>query len=108
VANVKDILAVKKQTPHIEKFYFRKFNELESKQKYHNEVSNRFAALEDLDFDENINSDLETIKVNIKVSAREGKIIRNERSIRHGFMKDAKIIKSKTKLIFSGYRIDAK
>jgi hypothetical protein len=34
---------------HTERFNLKKLKEAESKEKYHVEVSNRFAALEDLD-----------------------------------------------------------
>jgi hypothetical protein len=33
----------------MERFNLRKLNEVEGKEKYHTEVSNRFAAFEDLD-----------------------------------------------------------
>jgi uncharacterized metal-binding protein YceD (DUF177 family) len=37
--------------------YLKKLNEVEGEEKYHVEVSNRFAALEDLDTVVEINSD---------------------------------------------------
>jgi hypothetical protein len=40
----------------IERFNLKKLNEIEGKKKYHVEVSNRFAALEDLDSEEEINN----------------------------------------------------
>jgi hypothetical protein len=48
-----------------------KLNEVDGKEKYRIEVSNRFAALEDLDAEMEINSAWETIRENIKISARE-------------------------------------
>jgi hypothetical protein len=42
-----------------------------SKEKYRVEVSNRLAALEDLDVEMDINSAWETIGKNINISARE-------------------------------------
>jgi hypothetical protein len=45
--------------------------EVEGKEQYHVEVSNRFAALEDLDSEVDINSASETIRENIKISAKE-------------------------------------
>jgi hypothetical protein len=39
--------------------------------KYQIEITNRFAALEDLDVDEDINRAWENIKENIKTSAKE-------------------------------------
>ena len=49
----------------------RKLNELEVKEQYQIEITNRFAALEDLDVDEDINRAWENIKENIKTSAKE-------------------------------------
>jgi hypothetical protein len=39
----------KSQRFHMERFNFKKLNEVEGKERYRAEVSNRFAALEDLD-----------------------------------------------------------
>jgi len=49
----------------------RKLNELEVKEQYQIEITNTFAALEDLDVDEDVNRDWENIKENIKTSAKE-------------------------------------
>jgi len=51
-------------------FNLRKLNELEVKEKYQIEIKNRFAALENLDFDEDVNRAWENIKENIKTSAK--------------------------------------
>jgi hypothetical protein len=51
VAKVREALAVSKQTTHtlcMEKFNLKKLNEVEGKEQYHAEISNRFAALENL------------------------------------------------------------
>jgi hypothetical protein len=67
VANVRERLAVSKRRSHgfhMERFNLLKLNEVESKEQYRVEVSNRFAALEDAKVD--INSDWETIRENIK------------------------------------------
>jgi hypothetical protein len=74
VAKVRERLAVNKQTSqrfHIERFNLKKLNKVEGKEEYHVEVSNRFAALEDLDTEVEINSARETIRDNIKISAKE-------------------------------------
>jgi 50S ribosomal subunit-associated GTPase HflX len=55
----------------MERFTLKKLNEVEGKGKYHIEVLNRFAALEDLDAEVEINSAWETIRENIKISAKE-------------------------------------
>jgi hypothetical protein len=46
-------------------------NDVEGKEQFRIEVSNRFAALEDLDTEVEINNAWETISENIKISARE-------------------------------------
>jgi hypothetical protein len=76
MAKVRERLAVNKQRMqgyHLERFNLKKLNEIEGKEKYHTEVSNtrRFAALEHLDADVEINSAWETIEENIKISAKE-------------------------------------
>jgi hypothetical protein len=74
VAKVTDRLAVNKQRTHRfhrERFNLKRLNEVEVKEKYRVEVSNRFAALEDLDAEVDINSFWETIRENIKFSAKE-------------------------------------
>ena len=45
--------------------------ELEVKEKYQIEIKNRFAALENLNVDEDVNRVWENIKENIKTSAKE-------------------------------------
>jgi hypothetical protein len=44
----------------MERFNLKKLNEVELKEKYHNEVSSRFAALEDFDAGVKIDSAWET------------------------------------------------
>jgi hypothetical protein len=53
----------------MERFNFKKLNEVEGKEQFRVEVSNRFAALEDAEVE--INSALETIRENINISAKE-------------------------------------
>jgi 50S ribosomal subunit-associated GTPase HflX len=52
-------------------FNLRKLNELEVRQQYHIEFTNRFAALKNLSNCEDINRAWENIKENIKTSANE-------------------------------------
>ena len=54
-----------------ERFNLRKLNELGVKKKYQMEIKNRFAALENLNGDENDNRDWENIKENSKTSAKD-------------------------------------
>jgi hypothetical protein len=56
---------------HMERFSLKKLNEVEGKKQFNVEVSNRFAALEDLDAEVESNSAWETIRENINISAKE-------------------------------------
>jgi hypothetical protein len=59
VAKVRERLAVNKQRLHrfhMDRFNLKKLNETEDKEQYRVEVSNRFAALEDLAADVEVNS----------------------------------------------------
>jgi hypothetical protein len=74
VANVWEILAVNRQKLHrlhIEKFNLKILNQAEGKKKYHVEVSNRFAAFKDSDAEMEVTTVQETIRENIKNSAKE-------------------------------------
>ena len=53
----------------------RKLKNLEVKKQYEIEITNRFAALENLSDSEGINKDWENIKENIKTSAKEGLVL---------------------------------
>jgi hypothetical protein len=52
-----------------ERFNLRKLNELEVRKQCQREISNRFAALENLSDSEDINRAWENVKENIKTSA---------------------------------------
>jgi hypothetical protein len=74
VPKVRERLAVNKQRLHrfhMERFNLKKLNKVEGKERYLIKVSNRFAALEDLDAEVEINRARETIRENIKISAKE-------------------------------------
>jgi hypothetical protein len=74
VANLRERLAVNKQRSHrfrMERLNLKELNKVEGKEKYHIEVSNRFAVLENLDTEVEINSAKENIRENIKISAKE-------------------------------------
>jgi len=74
VAKVRDKLAVSKQAEQKfdgERFNFKKINDLEVRKQYHIEITNGFAALENLRDGEDINRAWENIKENIKASAKE-------------------------------------
>jgi hypothetical protein len=55
----------------VERFNLKKLNDVEGKEQFRVEVSNKFAALEILDADVEINSAWETITENIQISAKE-------------------------------------
>jgi hypothetical protein len=54
----------------MEKSNLKKLNEVEGKEQYWFEISNRSAVLKDFDDDVDINGAWETIKENIKISAK--------------------------------------
>jgi hypothetical protein len=58
----------------MERFNLGKLNEVEGKEQYHVEVSNRYAALEDLDAEVEMNSAWEMIRENI-YSQRESRLL---------------------------------
>jgi len=69
VANVRGNLAVSKQAAPLydgERFNFRSLNELEFRKQYQIEISNSFAALDNLSDREDTNRAWENIKENIK------------------------------------------
>jgi hypothetical protein len=73
VAKVRERLAVSKQTAnrfHMERFNLNKLNEVKGKEQYRVQISDRFAALEDLHAEVDINRASETIRENIKISAK--------------------------------------
>jgi hypothetical protein len=51
----------------MERFNLKKLNEINGKEKYNVEISNRFEALEDMDIEVEINSVWETIRENIRI-----------------------------------------
>jgi hypothetical protein len=55
----------------METFNLKKLNKIEGNKKYHSEVSNKFAALEDMDAVVETNSPWEMIRQNIKISAKK-------------------------------------
>jgi hypothetical protein len=75
VAKVRQRLPANKQRSfrfHIERFNLKKLNEVEGKEQFRVEFSNRFAAFEDLDAEVKIYSAWEMmIRENIKISAKE-------------------------------------
>ena len=74
IAKVRERLAVGKQAAQRfdrQRFNLRKLNEPRVREQYQIEITNRFAALENLNDDEDVNRTLENIKENIQTSAKE-------------------------------------
>jgi fructose-bisphosphate aldolase class 1 len=74
VAKVRERLAVRKQAAQRfdgKKFNLRKLDDLEVRKQYRIEITNRFAALENVSDDEDINRAWESIKENVKTSAKQ-------------------------------------
>jgi hypothetical protein len=55
----------------MERFNLKKLREVEGKEQYRVEISNSFAALENLDTEGDVNRAWETTRENIKISAKE-------------------------------------
>jgi len=55
----------------VEKFNLRKLSELEVRKQYQIKISNRFAAMENLNDSEDINRAWKNLKKNIKTSVKE-------------------------------------
>jgi hypothetical protein len=78
LAKIRERIAGNKQGSHkfhMEGFNLKKLNEAEGKEKYRVEVSNRFAAFEDLDAEAEINTVWGKIRENIKMSAKESRLL---------------------------------
>jgi hypothetical protein len=74
VAKGRDRLAVSKRMVKkmdVERFNLNQLNEEEVKEQYQVAIKNKFAALENLDDNGDINRAWETIRENIKISAKE-------------------------------------
>ena len=73
IAEVRERLAVGKQATQSldrHRFNLSKLNELEVRKQYQIEITNRFAALESLNEDEDVNRIWGNIKHNIQISAK--------------------------------------
>jgi len=74
IAKVRERLGEGKEAPQRfdrQRFNLRKLNEPEVREQYHIEITNRFAALEFLNDDEDVNKTWENIKEKIQTSAKE-------------------------------------
>ena len=74
IAKARERLAVGKQAAqrfYTQRFNLRKLNEPEVREYYQIEITNRFAALENANDDEDVNRTWENIKENMRISAAE-------------------------------------
>jgi hypothetical protein len=74
VAKLREKISASKrarQNFDIERFHLRKLDDVEAKEKYQVEISNRFADLESLDESFDINNAWEGIRENIRTSAKD-------------------------------------
>jgi hypothetical protein len=74
VAKVRERLTASKQTTHrfhMERFNLKKLNVVEGKDPYHVKISNRFAALKNIDAEEDISRAWNTVTENIKILVKE-------------------------------------
>jgi hypothetical protein len=79
VAKLRERISVSRvrQKFDLERFFLKKCNDVEVKEKYQVEISNRFAALESLDESFDINNAWESIRENIKTSVKGNLRIRS-------------------------------
>jgi hypothetical protein len=73
VAKLRERIAVSKQARQnsgLERFDLKRLDDVQVKEKYQVEISNRFAALESLDESFDINNAWESIRENIQSSAK--------------------------------------
>jgi hypothetical protein len=74
VAKVRERLAVNKQRSHrfhMERFNVKKLNDVQGREQFRDEISNRFGTLEDLDTELEINSAWEMIREKTQISAKK-------------------------------------
>jgi hypothetical protein len=91
VAKVRERLAISKKEAQkfdAERFNLKKLSELEVRKQYQLKISNRFAAVENLNVSEDINRAWENIKENIKSQLKTVQVCMNGSSINHGLMQN--------------------
>jgi hypothetical protein len=91
VAKVRESLAGRKQAAQKfdgVRFNLRKLNDLEVRKQYQIEITNRFAALENVSENEDVNRAWESIKENIKPQLQRVYVCMKRSSINHGLMRN--------------------
>ena len=111
IAKVRERLAVGKQAAQRfdrQRFNLWKLNKPEIREQYQIEITNRFAALENVSDEEDVNRTWENIKENIQTSAKESLDL-HELRINTGLLKNVQVFWIKgSGLKCSGCRIQAK
>jgi CTP-dependent riboflavin kinase len=95
VTKIRERLAVSKRMVkkvNMERFNLKQLNEKKVKEQYQVTIKSKFAALENLDDNGDINRALETIKQNIKISAKYGSGLCESKSYKPWF--DEECLKS--------------
>ena len=112
ITKVRERLAMGKQASERydrQRFNLRKLNQLEVRKQYEIEIKNRFADLENLNDDEDVNRTWENIKENIKTSAKESLGLHELKQHKPWFDEECLGFLVQTKRAkCSGYRIQAK
>ena len=87
----------------------RKLNEPEAREQYQIEITNRFAALENLNDDRDVNRTWKNIKENIQTSAKECLGLHEFKQNKSWFDEECLgILYQRKRVKCSGYRIQAK
>ena len=109
IAKVREILAVGKQAAQKfdgQRFSLRKLNEPEVREQYQIEITSRFAALENLNDDQDVDRTWENIKENIQTSAKGTLGLHEFKQNKPWFDKECLVFWIKgSRLKCSGYRI---
>jgi hypothetical protein len=92
VAKLMDRISVSRRARQkfdVERFYLKKLDDVEVKEKYHVEISSRYATLESLDESFDNNNAWESIRENIKTSTKDNIGYHRLNIINHGLMMSA-------------------
>jgi hypothetical protein len=93
----------------MQRFNLKKLSDVEGKEQFRVKVSNRFAALEDLNTEVEINSAWETIRENIKISAKDSLGYYDLKKHKAWFDEGcSKLLDQRKQAKCSGYRIQVK
>jgi hypothetical protein len=112
VAKLRERISVSnraRQNFDLERFDLKKLDDVEVKEKYQVEISSRFAALERLDKSFDINNSWESIRENIKTSAKENLGYQKLKRNKPWFDDErSKLIDNGSRLNYNGCKIQTK